>query len=52
MLGHTGAIREIRHVPNTAFYISLDANNLMIISDIRNGEVYQRDVFLTNELGV
>lgn len=39
-IGHSYAINEIRHIPGTLFYVSLDISKVLLISDIRNGEVY------------
>lgn len=40
LCGHSYAVNEIRHIPGTLFYVSLDISKVLLISDIRNGEVY------------
>jgi len=49
LTGHTAAIDDIRHIPNTSLYISFDLNKAFFISDIRNGEVYEKSGYTTTD---
>jgi len=40
LIGHSGSISGISHIPKSPFYISFDINMSVIVSDVRNGEIY------------
>lgn len=45
-------MNEISHIPDSLFYVSMDLNKVLLISDIRNGEVYQKVTYSTDTVGV
>jgi len=43
--GHYADISVIVYVPDTPFYVSLDSSDILLVNDIRTGEVYKTIYF-------
>jgi len=39
----------MKYIPDTTLYISFDLNLIIIVSDIRNGEIYHRSLYINND---
>lgn len=46
--GHSEKVVGIIHIPNSPLYFSLDSSLVFLISDVRNGEVYQKRMWETS----
>jgi len=52
-LGHNGKVTGLSYVKDSLYYVSSDANNLFLVSDIRNGNViYSTTSWTTDKYGI
>jgi len=51
-IGHSAAITGLSYVNNSAYYISADSSNLILLSDIRSGEKLNSITYATDSNGV
>jgi len=51
-IGHSVAITGLSYVNNSAYYISADSSNLILLSDIRSGEKLNSITYATDSNGV
>ena len=51
--GHSGKITGLNYVKDSIYYVSSDANNLLLVSDIRNGNVlYSSTSWTSDKYGI
>jgi len=50
--GHAAKITGLSYVYNSPYYLSADSANLILLNDIRNGEIYSSISYATDSNGV